>query len=354
VHGEEVQRVLVDLLADRDNVVRMFAAEALQGAGVHEEEAQQVLVDLLADGNAAVRDGAAATLARYLEQEMPEGGSPPEWLQTREPRRAVPTPAPELDEAGEPVPETLTDLLNRALTATGDEKEAATRRLWAALRYAPDLPPPRLDLRTLEELLTALADHPLTHSLAADQEEQTDVRRALVAVFTGRFQELADRRKHSPTAAEQETELVGALPEVLFVEVLDGVLDDLGPPAQDAARTRLLERAFAPDGPEARRTIGLYATLAKGADDETRQKMLRRVFQAGLADDPTVRASALQCLAVFLPRLSGRERSRAFEELLSAASEDPDETVRKEVAWSLRMIYLDLTREEKLALGKKE
>jgi hypothetical protein len=169
-----------------------------------------------------------------------------------------------------------------------------------------------------------------------------------VAFFARRLEELIARASaHDASAPALQAEAVRIVPDALLAEVLDLKIDDVAPEARHEAQSRLMALHFDPNGPEASRILGLYATLADEATDAERETMRRNVRQALDADQPDTRSRAAECLAKLLPRLEGRKREGAFRDLVDKALDDGDASVRIAAGRALRMVARSLTPEER-------
>jgi len=343
----ETQRALAALLSAESSSVRSLAASTLSHVGALEAETQPALVGLLSDKDPMVRYRAAETLARHAEQQVAEGGPPPAWLDTREPPRRVEGEPPRRQPRPPRTkkPDTLAAALDEALRAKGKARERAVRAVEARLRPATG--------QEVREVLAWLGQPSVAAAMPSGGEEHGELRRALVEALTQRLRELASRRQEGDrSAAEEEQSLVDALPALLFAEVIDAALDDLGAEAVARCRTRLVALPFNANDAEAARLLGLYAALAEGASAKERTVLLRRVRQACEADAPTVRSAALEGLAGFLSWLKGTDRNRAFDLILTSATAGDSDDVRRAAARALHLVRSSLTADERQAVTK--
>ncbi|MCX7007591.1 MAG: HEAT repeat domain-containing protein [Kiritimatiellaeota bacterium] len=341
----EVVQYFVELLKDKESEVRVRAAAALQAVRPLSEAAQSGLVELLKDKESEVRARAAAALARALAELLKQGSEPPAWLATRThisvARSAVP---PIL--AGDAKPASLRELLERALTGSNSEKEAACQDLGRQLGAGSASFPP-----TVAELLSELQDRRFSEGLGSAGPTETKLRNLLAVALRTRLHDLARRSRASGvSSARSDAAFLQALPAALLPQVVDGELEELSDELKKAALSRLVEQDFDRLAPELQRVVlGLYDRLRTLAGPAEMQRILRRISRAYDADEAETRAYACRSLAVFLPDLNAKERRRCFEQLLEAARGD-DQEMKEAAVESLLMIQGHLSKPERASV----
>jgi hypothetical protein len=183
-------------------------------------------------------------------------------------------------------------------------------------------------------------------------DESAAATRSVLAVALGRrLRDIISRRAAGgSTAAGLEVEFVKAVPGLLLPEILTGTSEDLTEASRAAALEQMLNVEFDSLPAEIKRNLlSFYGQLRAQTRPGQLEQILRRIYRANDDDQPETRAQACRTMAVFLPDLQAKVRTRCFDALQQAAS-DSDSGVSESARDALRLIYGHLTKSERAAL----
>jgi hypothetical protein len=156
---------------------------------------------------------------------------------------------------------------------------------------------------------------------------------------------------------EQEAAIVALLPRAIFVEVIDRLLDTFT--SEEARRQvvgRLANMHGDPSAPSTLRMLGIYCTLIDELKESKYWDNARKLaLRVAKCQEPKARAVAHATLSVFMVNSERGtvERAELFTSFLRGFS-DPDDAVRDDMDRSSKLLYLDLSDDERTAIKKQK